>query len=102
MLPEALIIFTILSRNPTFVSNEFKKLLPHPDGDLHTMINAWHAAAWLQHLTQGLEKETATKIWESIIFLSVSMKCYVNIADLWQKNAPSSSKFQSRCLNQIN
>ena len=63
VLPEALIIFTILSRNPTFVSNEFKKLLPHPDGDLHTMINAWHAAAWLQHVTQGLDKEAATKVW---------------------------------------
>ena len=63
VLPEAIIIFTILSRNPTFVSNEFKKLLPHPDGDLHTMLNAWHAAAWLQHLTRGLDKEAATKVW---------------------------------------
>ena len=78
VLPEALIIFTILSRNPTFVFNEFKKLLPHPDGDLHTMLNAWHAAAWLQHLTQGLDKEAATKVWESIIFLSVSLRCCVN------------------------
>ena len=47
--------------NPTFVSNEFKKLLPPPDGDLHTMLNAWNAAAWLQHLTQGLDMESATE-----------------------------------------
>ena len=63
VLPEAIVIFTILSRNPTFVSNELKKMLPHPDGDLHTMLNAWHAAAWLQHLTRGLDKEAATKVW---------------------------------------
>ena len=63
VLPDAITIFTILARNPTFVSSEFKKLLPHPDGDLHTMINAWNAALWLQQLTLGLENETATRIW---------------------------------------
>ena len=63
VLSEALIIFTILSRNPTFVSNEFKKLLPHPDGDLHTMLNAWNTAAWLQHLTLGLDVESSTRVW---------------------------------------
>ena len=47
----------------TFVSNEFKKMLPHPDGDLHTMLNAWNAAAWLHRLTQGMETEPATKVW---------------------------------------
>ena len=40
VLSEAITIFTILSRNAAFVSNEFKKLLPHPDGDLRTMLNA--------------------------------------------------------------
>ena len=63
VLPDAITIFTILARNPTFVSNEFKKLLPHPDGDLHTMLNAWNAASWLQQLTMGMDKEPATRIW---------------------------------------
>ena len=30
VLPDAITIFAILARNPTFVSNEFKKLLPSP------------------------------------------------------------------------
>ena len=47
-----------MSRNSTFVSNEFKKLMPHPDGDLHTMLNAWNAAMWLKEQT-----EPATKLW---------------------------------------
>ena len=63
VLPDAITIFTIPSRNPTFVSNEFKKLLPHPDGDLHTMLNAWNAATWPQQLTKGMETEPATKVW---------------------------------------
>ena len=63
VLPDAITIFTILARNPTFVSNEFKKLLPHPDGDLHTMLNAWNAALWLQQLTLGMDTESATRIW---------------------------------------
>ena len=63
VLPDAITIFTILARNPTFVPNELKKLLPHPDGDLHTMLNAWNAASWLQQLTMGLDTETATRIW---------------------------------------
>ena len=49
-------------KKPTFVSNEFKKLMPHPDGDLHTMLNAWNAATWLQQLTRGMETEPATRI----------------------------------------
>ena len=63
VLPDGITIFTILSRNSTFVSNEFKKLMPHPDGDLHTMLNAWNAATWLQQLTKGMETEPATRIW---------------------------------------
>ena len=63
VLPDAIAIFAILARNPTFVSNEFKKMLPHPDGDLHTMLNAWNAASWLQRLTKGMETEPATKVW---------------------------------------
>ena len=52
VLSDAITIFTILSRNATFVSNEFKKLTPHPDGDLHTMSNARNAHGlqiWLRH-----------------------------------------------------
>ena len=63
VLPDAITIFTILSRNSTFGSKEFKKLMPHPDGDLHTMLNAWNAATWLQQLTKGMDTEPATKVW---------------------------------------
>ena len=63
MLSEAITIFTIPSRNATFVSNEFKKLLPHPDGDLHTMLNARNAAMWIQQSTRNLETEPATRVW---------------------------------------
>ena len=63
VLSEAITIFTILSRNPTFVSNEFKKLLPHPDGDLHNMLNAWNAAMWIQQFTRNWETEPATRVW---------------------------------------
>ena len=45
------------------VSNEFKKLMPHPDGDLHTILNAWNTATWLQQLTKDMENEPATKVW---------------------------------------
>ena len=63
VLPDAITIFTFLSRNSTFVSNEINKLMPHPDGDLHTMLNAWNAATWLQQLTRGMATEPATKVW---------------------------------------
>ena len=63
VLPDAITIFTILSRNSTFVSSEFKKLMPHPDGDLHTMLNAWNAATSLQQLTKNMETEPATRVW---------------------------------------
>ena len=63
MLSETITIFTILSRNETFVSNEFKNLLPHPDGDLHTMLNAWNAAVWIQQVTRNMDTEPATKAW---------------------------------------
>ena len=26
-------------------------------------MNAWNAAAWLQHLTQDLDTESATRVW---------------------------------------
>ena len=48
---------------PPLCLMSLRSCYPHPDGDLHTMLNAWHAAAWLQHLTQGLDKEAATKVW---------------------------------------
>ena len=67
VLPDAITIFTFLARNATFVSNEFKKLMPHPDGDLHTVLNAWNAATWLQQLTKNMETEPATKVWGNII-----------------------------------
>ena len=63
VLPDAITIFTVLARNATFVSNEFKKLMPHPDGDLHTILNAWNAATWVQQLTKGMDTEPATKVW---------------------------------------
>ena len=37
--------------------------MPHPDGELHTMLNAWNAATWLQQLTKGMDTELATKVW---------------------------------------
>ena len=61
--PMQLLSLPFLARNPTFVSNEFKKMLPHPDGDSHTMLNAWNAASWLQQLTMGMDTEPATRIW---------------------------------------
>ena len=61
VLPDAITIFTVLARNAT--SNEFKKLTPHPDGDLHTILNAWNTATWLQQLTKDMETEPATKVW---------------------------------------
>ena len=63
VLPDAITIFTILSRNATFVSNEFKKLMPHPDGGLHTMLKAWNAATRLQQLTKNMDTEPTTRAW---------------------------------------
>ena len=45
------------------LSNEFKKLMPHPDGDLHTILNAWNAAVWIQQFTRGMSTEKATLVW---------------------------------------
>ena len=63
VLSETITVFTILSRNATFVLNEFKRLLPHPDGDLHAILNAWNTCVWIQQLTGKLDTEQATQVW---------------------------------------
>ena len=96
VLPDAITIFTILGRNPTFVSNEFKKLLPHPDGDLHTMLNAWNAASWLQQLTLGMDTESATRIWGKY---NLSQRQFDE--DLLQRSVRNNLLFLSNNWNQI-
>ena len=66
VLADAITIFTVLVRNVTFVSNEFRKLMPHPDGDMHTILNAWNTATWLQQLTKDMENEPVTKVWGKV------------------------------------
>ena len=42
VMEDALTIFAILERGPTFSSKEQRVKVPHPDGDMHSLVNVWN------------------------------------------------------------
>ena len=63
VLPEAIIIFAVLSRGMGFVAPEIKEFFPHPDGDVHTVLNAWNLGLWLEQQTEGFPIDKMMAAW---------------------------------------
>ena len=101
VLPDAITVFTVLARNPTFVSNEFKKLMPHPDGDLHTIVNAWNAATWLQQLKKGMDTEPATKVWGKYNLSQRQFEVLQEYRNFVVENARRRSIYKKNSFSQI-
>ena len=57
VMEDALTIFAILARGPNFTSKEQRIKVPHPDGDMHSLVNVWHYFQWLDQRTNSLTKE---------------------------------------------
>ena len=63
VMEDALTIFAILERGPAFASKEQRVKVPHPDGDMHLMVNVWNYFQWLDQRTCTLSKEEKERIW---------------------------------------
>ena len=63
VMEDALTIFAILERGPTFSSKEQRVKVPHPDGELHSLVNVWNYFRWLDQRTIALPKEEKERIW---------------------------------------
>ena len=56
VLQDALTIFAILERGPSCTSKERRMKVPHPDGDMHSLVNVWHYFQWLDPTNQHIGK----------------------------------------------
>ena len=63
VMEDALTIFAILERGPAFASKEQRIKVPHPDGDMHSMVNVWNYFQWLDQRTCALSKDEKERIW---------------------------------------
>ena len=63
VMEDALTIFAILERGPAFTSKEQRIKVPHPDGDMHSLVNVWHYFQWLDQRTNTLSRDDKERIW---------------------------------------
>ena len=54
VMEDALTIFAIMERGQALLAKERRVKVPHPDGDLHSLLNVWHYLQWLDHRTYPL------------------------------------------------
>ena len=57
VMEDALTFFAILERGPAFIAKERRVKVPHPDGDIHSLVNVWHDFHWLDSRTNSLAKD---------------------------------------------
>ena len=90
-MEDALTIFAILERGPSFTTRERRIKVPHPDGDMHSLVNVWHYFQWLDQRTSTLAKDEKEKIWSKE---HVSFQSY-QIVDDFRKEIGDRCKHQS-------
>ena len=61
-----------------FTTREQRIKVPHPDGDLHSLVNVWHYFQWLDQRTNALSKEEKERIWSKE---HVSFRNYQTVSD---------------------
>ena len=78
VMEDALTIFAILERGPSITTREQRIKVPHPDGDMHSLVNVWHYFQWLDQRTNTLSKEDKERIWSKE---HVSFRSYQTVDD---------------------
>ena len=63
VMEDALTIFAILERGQALTSKERRMKVPHPDGDMRSLLNAWHYLQWTDHRTSKLPPALKEAIW---------------------------------------
>ena len=79
VMEDALTIFAILERDQGLTSKERRVKVPHPDGDLHSLLNVWHYLQWLDHRTHTLAGKYKESLWTKE---KVSMRTYTIVKEL--------------------
>ena len=52
-----------MERGPSFTTREQRIKVPHPDGDMHSLVNVWDYFQWLDQRTNTLSKDDKERIW---------------------------------------
>ena len=89
-MEDALTIFAILEGGPSFTTREQRIKVPHPDGDMHSLVNVWHYFQWLDQRTNALSKEEKEKTWSKE---HVSFRNYQTVSD-FRKEVADRCKLQ--------
>ena len=63
VMEDALTIFAILERGQGLATKERRVKVPHPDGDLHSLLNVWHYLQWMDHRTHSMTGRHRDAIW---------------------------------------
>ena len=78
VMEDALSIFAILERGPSFTTKERRIKVPHPDGDMHSLVNVWLYFQWLHQRTNTLAKDEKERMWSKE---HVSLRSYQIVDD---------------------
>ena len=84
VMEDALTIFAVLERGPAFTAREQSIKVPHPDGDMHSLVNLWRYFQWLDQRTNSLSKEEREKIWSKE---HVSFRDFPTVSDFREEVA---------------
>ena len=78
VMEDALTIFSIMERGQALLAKERRVKVPHPDGDLHSLLNVWHYLQWLDHRTHTLSPKFRESHWTKE---KVSLRTYTIVKE---------------------
>ena len=78
VMEDALTIFAIMERGQPLLAKERRVKVPHPDGDLHSLLNVWHSLQWLDHRTYPLAPKLKEAHWTKE---KVSLRTYTVVKE---------------------
>ena len=78
VMEDALTIFAIMERGQGLLAKERRVKVPHPDGDLHSLLNVWHYLQWLDHRTYTLSPKIKEAHWTKE---KVSLRTYTIVKE---------------------
>ena len=77
VMEDALTIFAILERGQG-PAKERRIKVPHPDGDLHSLLNVWHYLQWMDHRTHPMQTRLKESIWTKE---KVTLRTYIVVKE---------------------
>ena len=104
VLRDAVVVYTIVTRDNSLVNPKSKGLYPHPDGDFHTMINVWNAAEWTHQQTKHLDpkkrddEQALIKVWGR---LGTSRRTYLMLRDHLARTAEKCCKLLGTQVDRV-